>query len=146
MTPPSPPVAISAAPLAPAQEGAGEVDVDDALPLGQAHLLRKQPLLHLDQHAVAQYAGAVDEAVQGPELILDGGEGRLDLRLAGHVADEQGAAAVTAAHLRLGHLQIGAVDVDERKLRPLLRQTQGDGAAQPPARPRDGDDFLFDIH
>lgn len=84
--------------------------------------------------------------MQGTELILDGGEGRLDLRLACHVADEQGAAAVTAAHFRLGHLQIGAVDVDEGKHGPLLRQTQSDGAAQPPARPRDGDDFPCDIH
>ncbi|OEG06691.1 hypothetical protein BFG06_16745 [Aeromonas caviae] len=82
-----------------------------------------------------------------PLLWLSGcGEGRLDLRLACHVADEQGAAAVTAAHLRLGHLQIGAVDVDEGKHGPLLRQTQGDGAPEPPARPRDRNDFPCDIH
>jgi hypothetical protein len=90
-------------------------------------------LLHLDQHAVAQDAGTVDEAVQGTELILDGGKGRLDLWLACHVADEQGAAAVTAAHFRLGHLQIGAVDVDERKHGPCSARLRA--MARPSPRP-----------
>ncbi|MNF63880.1 hypothetical protein D3C84_455930 [compost metagenome] len=84
--------------------------------------------------------------MQGAELLVNGGEGRLHLGLARHVADEEGAVAVTAVHLGLGHLQVGAVDVHERKHGPLLCQAQGDGATQAPSGPGDGNDFLFDIH
>ncbi|MNE47119.1 hypothetical protein D3C80_1415020 [compost metagenome] len=84
--------------------------------------------------------------MQGTELLLHGGKGRLHLGLVRHVADEQGAATIPAAHLGLGHLQIGAVDVDQGQYGPLTGQTQGDGATEPPSRPRDGDDFICDIH
>ncbi|MNE41144.1 hypothetical protein D3C80_1352000 [compost metagenome] len=84
--------------------------------------------------------------MQDAKLLLDGGEGRLHLGLARHVADEQGAAAIPAAQLGLGDLQIGAIDVDEGQHSPLSGQAEGDGAAQPASRPRDGDDLLLDIH
>ena len=54
--------------------------------------------------------------------------------LATFTADEQGAAAVTAAHFRLGHLQIGAVDVDERKRAPVPPDS-GRWRGPAPARP-----------
>ncbi|MNP50333.1 hypothetical protein D3C76_1445930 [compost metagenome] len=84
--------------------------------------------------------------MQGAQLLLDGGEGRIHLGLARHVADEQGAATIPAAHFRLGHFQIGAVDVDQGQHGTLTGQTQGDGATEPTPGPGNGNDSVMNVH
>src|SRR5690606_39567153 len=62
--------------LAGAQEDPGQVDVDHRLPLIQRHFL-DLAVPHLEQQAIAQDAGVVDQAVDGAEVAGD---------LADHVA------------------------------------------------------------
>ena len=57
--------------LAGAQERAGQIDRDDAVPLLEAHLLHDAGLLvRLDQQPVAEDAGVVDERVETAEPLV----------------------------------------------------------------------------
>src|SRR5690606_23698861 len=61
------------------QEHAGEVDVDDGLPLGQLHALFQFAVFEFDHQAVTQDAGIVHQAVQVTEVVDDGLEGGFNI-------------------------------------------------------------------
>lgn len=152
MTPPLPPLRHQRRPFTTAEEGTGEVDVNHALPLGQRHLLHQLTLFHLDQHAIAQNAGAVDKTVQHAKTLLDSSKHGLDLGFARHIADKQLALTILIAltiltvHQGGGRLQIGAIDVEQRQRRTLYAQGQRNGPSQATSSAGNNDDLIFDIH
>ena len=118
-------------------EVALEVDVDDGVPLVFGHV---------EDHAVAKDAGDVDEDVDAAEGVdaladhvlaaLGGGDGVVvgDGVAAGGGSSYGGRCADLVAHLVGGAGVVsGAVDVDagvvDDDVRALLREEQGDGAA-----------------
>src|SRR6185369_6054728 len=54
--------------LATAQEYAGQVHIDDGLPLLEAHLAGHRAVLALDEQGVADNSGVIDDAVEPSQL------------------------------------------------------------------------------
>ena len=127
------------------QEHAGEVDVDHRLPLGQAHLA-DFAILDLEQQAVAQDAGIVDQPMQATEVLGDARDHLADLLLAGDVA--QVGAGLATGGLAGGHgfVQAVLVEVHQGQACAPACQVLGHGAAEALAAAGDDDDLVLQLH
>ncbi len=132
--------------LPPAEEHAGQVHVDDRLPLRHAHLFHDLAIPDLEQHAIAQNTGVVDQAVQCPEIPGDGVERVDHLGLVGNVGDigPGFTAGLTAQLHRL--IEFVPVEVDQRQPGPAGRQYLRHRSPQPLTATGNGDDFALHIH
>ncbi|CAI8860891.1 hypothetical protein EMIT048CA2_250084 [Pseudomonas chlororaphis] len=128
-----------------AEEYAGEVDVDHRLPLGQAHL-GHFAVLDLEQQAVAQDAGVIDQAVNGAEVCGDLGDHVFHLLFIGDVA--QVGAGLDSRGLAGGNglVELFLVQVDQRQPGAFAGEILRHGAAQTLATAGDNDYFVIELH
>ena len=127
------------------QEHTGQVDVDHRLPLAQGHLL-DLAIPGLEQQAVAQDAGVVDQPVDGAEVAGHLADHGAHLVFVGHVADI--GAGVAAGGLagadRL--VQAALVQVDQRQARAAPRQVFSHCPTQALAAAGDDDHAVLQLH
>ncbi len=131
--------------LAGAEEHPREVDIDHRLPLGQAHLA-DHPVLDLEQQAVAQDAGIVDQAVEAAEILGDLCDHAADLLFVGDIAQIGTCVATGALAGRHGCGQAFLVEVDQRQACALGGQMLRHRAAEPLAAAGNDDDLVFQLH
>ena len=114
--------------LAPDDEGSGQIDVEDAAPIGGLEF----------QHRLSELdAGVVDEDVDVDALRIQRLEGRDDRRLIRHVEGRCQHVVALIAHRLRGGLKPFLVDAIQDNARPGLREALGKGAAQTTRRAGD---------
>ena len=111
-----------------AQEHAGQVDVDDRLPLGQAHL-GHFTVLDLEQQAVTQDPGVVDQAMDRAEVFGDLGDHVGHLLFVGDVAQVGAGLDTLGLAGRNGVVELFLVQIDQRQFRTLAGEILGHGTA-----------------
>ena len=133
--------------LAGAEEGAGQVHGDDGVPLGQAHALDGAGgLVGLDQQAVAEDAGVVDQAVQPAERrgrVLDQAH---DVVFAAHVGDEAHDLAGEARGLGDGGVHGLLAEITEGHVRAQPRQAEHEAPTHAAAAARDTHFCALNVH
>ncbi len=128
-----------------AQEHAGQVDVDDRLPLGQAHF-GHFTVLDLEQQAVAQDPGVVDQTMDRAEVFSDLGNHVGHLLFIGHVAQVGAGLDTLGLAGRDGIVEFFLIEVDQREFHALGGEILGHGTAQTLATARDNDYFVSELH